>query len=229
MNYQGGIFMLGFGLLTHVCMAVEYDIRQLSDLSGWSEQMVVEHMQEFQASEDWNEGTAFYYGVFSQLINTYQLKVGCEIGIATGGHSYDILKKTNVEKLYCVDPFSPGLYPEWAARGILNLYFLRIKFRFAEFGNRVEMVRKYSQEAATLFSDGQLDFVFIDADHHYVYVIQDLEAWYPKIRSGGVIGGDDYATQWPGVPRAVNEFFQAHGLTVHTDKQEPRIWWVHKP
>jgi predicted O-methyltransferase YrrM len=216
-------------LISTPLVCTNYDVQQLTKLSGLPEQTVIQCLREFQEIEDWNESTAPYYGVFSQLINTHNLKKGCEVGIATGGHAYDILKKTTVETLYCVDPFAPELHEPLAARGILDLYFLRVKFRLSELGNRAQMIRKYSVPAAELFHDNELDFVFLDADHLYESVKQDIAVWYPKVRSGGIIGGDDYATKWPGVSQAVNEFFQARGLTINTDKNQPRIWWVQKP
>jgi len=224
-HLANALFLAGTSCLA----ATVYDMKQLSIATNLPESTVIQWMHEFQAIEEWNENTAHYYGIFSRLINTYNLKKGCEVGIATGGHSYDILKKTNVETLYCVDPFSPELFESFAARGVLDLYFHRITARFSEFGERAHMIRKYSLPAASLFADNELDFVFIDADHTYKSVQQDIQAWYAKVRNGGIIGGDDYTTKWPGVPQAVNEFFTTRGLVVNTDKNEPRIWWVHKP
>lgn len=216
-------------LINAPLVCTNYDTQLLTKLSGLPEQTVIQCLCEFQEIEVWNENTAPYYGVFSRLINAHNFKKGCEVGIATGGHAYDILKKTAVETLYCIDPFAPDLHEPFAKRGILELYFLRIQFRLSELGNRAEMIRKYSVAAAELFHDNELDFVFLDADHMYESVKQDIAAWYPKVRSGGIIGGDDYATKWPGVPQAVNEFFQSRGLVINIDNDQPRIWWVQKP
>ena len=38
---------------------------------------------------------------------------------------------------------------------------------------------------------GRNDF-YIDANHHYKECLADIEAWYPKVRSGGIISGHDY-------------------------------------
>jgi len=46
-----------------------------------------------------------------------------------------------------------------------------------------------STEACTLFSDKSLDLVFIDGNHGYSFVKQDILAWLPKIKPGGVICG----------------------------------------
>lgn len=64
-----------------------------------------------------------------------------------------------------------------------------------------------SVDAAKKYRDNSLDFVFIDASHDYDNVMADLKSWYPKVREGGMIGGDDYTDSWPGVKRAVDEFF----------------------
>jgi Methyltransferase domain len=52
-------------------------------------------------------------------------------------------------------------------------------------------VSAYSVKAAESFSDGSLDFVYIDANHTFQHVNQDLRAWYPKLRVGGLICGHD--------------------------------------
>lgn len=55
---------------------------------------------------------------------------------------------------------------------------------------------------------GMFDAVYIDAVHQYEDVKQDIAAWLPRVRKGGFIGGHDYiSAMWPGVCRAVNEWF----------------------
>jgi predicted O-methyltransferase YrrM len=73
----------------------------------------------------------------------------------------------------------------------------------------VQVHRLPSAEAALRFPDGHFDFVYIDGDHHEQKVREDLAAWGPKVRPGGIIGGDDYGLEgwWhDGVTRAVEEF-----------------------
>ena len=65
-----------------------------------------------------------------------------------------------------------------------------------------------SVEAAKLYQDKSLDFVYIDASHEYEFIKEDIIAWLPKIKIGGYIGGHDY---WPdnamfkGIPVAIKE------------------------
>lgn len=70
-----------------------------------------------------------------------------------------------------------------------------------------------STEAARLYDDASVDFVFLDADHSYEAVAADIAAWWPKVKSGGVLAGHDFAASWPGVQRAVREAFPAFGVS----------------
>jgi hypothetical protein len=65
-----------------------------------------------------------------------------------------------------------------------------------------------SLQAAKLFDDRSIDFVFIDASHEYQDVKNDICAWFPKVKRGGILAGHDYDDNWPGVKQAVNECFK---------------------
>lgn len=58
--------------------------------------------------------------------------------------------------------------------------------------DRAIMIRATSEKASEIFADGSLDFVYIDANHAYDYVVQDIELWLPKLKSGGWLCGHDY-------------------------------------
>ena len=73
--------------------------------------------------------------------------------------------------------------------------------------NLVQPMKISSVEASDKFDFKSLDFVMIDGAHDYDSVAADIDAWLPKIRSGGLIAGDDYSDSWPGVKRAVDERF----------------------
>jgi cephalosporin hydroxylase len=60
-----------------------------------------------------------------------------------------------------------------------------------------------SLQAAKLYKDSSLDFVFIDADHEYESIVADIEAWLPKVKAGGYIAGHDYP--YPPVNLAVTQ------------------------
>tara|TARA_R110000868_G_scaffold140124_2_gene355437 strand:+ start:1125 stop:1706 length:582 start_codon:yes stop_codon:yes gene_type:complete len=73
--------------------------------------------------------------------------------------------------------------------------------------NYVTPIKLSTREAYKLFADASLDFVFIDADHSYEGVLEDIQLWHPKVKTGGVLAGHDY--DWTGVKQAVIDFFVA--------------------
>ncbi len=89
--------------------------------------------------------------------------------------------------------------------------------------------RLTSSEAAPLFKDDSLDLVFIDADHTFEAVCQDIDLWYPKVRDGGILSGDDYGF-YRGVKKAVDfKFKEVKGVKLEVKTfHNKRIWSVKK-
>ena len=75
--------------------------------------------------------------------------------------------------------------------------------------------------------DGTLDFVYLDAGHDYASVLEDLQAWAPKVRPGGMLAGHDYwngsseAVPIYGVKKAVDEFARKRGVSIRVSRREP--------
>lgn len=87
-----------------------------------------------------------------------------------------------------------------------------------------------SEEAAAFMAveniHGPFDFIFIDADHSYEGVRDDIQRWWPKLKPGGVMAWHDYRhNDYPGVEKAVDEIFgpAPEGTT------EITLRWVTKP
>lgn len=71
------------------------------------------------------------------------------------------------------------------------------------------IIRAASIEAAKQVPDGSIDWCFIDMGHTYNDVIEDLDAWYPKVKKDGVICGHDFTRgTWQEVVEAVTDFFE---------------------
>lgn len=77
----------------------------------------------------------------------------------------------------------------------------------------INNIRLDSLNAAKLFKDKSVSIVFIDACHEYSCVYNDIIAWLPKIKSGGILAGHDYNHGWPGVNQAVNEIFGINNIS----------------
>ena len=91
---------------------------------------------------------------------------------------------------------------------------------------RVGAHRCTSLDAASQFADGSLDFVFLDARHSFEDAQQDLAAWWPKLRPGGLFAGHGYANS-PGVRAAVDAFVAARGLH-HAFRTSRASWLIYK-
>jgi hypothetical protein len=72
--------------------------------------------------------------------------------------------------------------------------------------------------------DASMDLVFIDSDHEYDSVIEDIKNWTPKVRKGGIICGHDYKNPaHRGVEKAVDHFFVGR---VQEIPDPAFVWWV---
>ena len=172
------------------------------------------------------------------------LLTGVEIGVAEGRFSSMMLSEERIERLWSIDPFLT--FPE---RSVYEPMLKACRLRLAPFGDRSILLVEESPGAAAKFEDGGLGFVYIDGDHSYEACLADMTAWWPKVRSGGVMSGHDYTYNGRAmcpcllkvkdgermsrrlcgkceVRRAVDEFLPLMGLKASLAGES---WWVVKP
>jgi glycosyltransferase involved in cell wall biosynthesis len=167
------------------------------------------------------------------------LDTGVEIGVENGVFARCVLDLWQGERLYLVDIWQElGDYwdvtnapaAEQAAR------LIRTVKNVAPFWEKVRVIQERSERAAQFFDEGSLDWIYLDANHEYTHVLQDLAAWLPKVKAGGVVAGHDYLDEvLPirdvptvfGVKRAVREFFAGH--EVFTTEDQFPTWYLTKP
>lgn len=89
-------------------------------------------------------------------------------------------------------------------------------------GGPSKIMRSPSTQGAKFTKNKSQDFVFIDADHSYKSVRDDIGLWLPKIKEGGLIAGHDYGGTYRGVAKAVNERFGTDNLIL--PGRRSRIW-----
>ena len=146
-----------------------------------------------------------------------------EVGVFDGDFSERIVALNEPRKLHLVDPWFTkddgtlydGPTQQFAsaqqASSTLENQYQHVVRRFADeiASGRIEVHRTLSHLAAPLFPDEHFDWIYVDASHFYDDVKVDLEAFWPKLKRGGYIAGDDYDRRgiWEhGVTRAVDEF-----------------------
>jgi hypothetical protein len=184
---------------------------------------------------------------------------GVEIGVFKGEFSKNILNNWG-GTLYMVDVWRPlGVEYEDASnhKDHIDAYQETME-SIKGLEDRGIMVRATSEVAADMFQDESLDFIFIDANHAYDFVVEDINLWFPKLKKGGVFSGHDYINMdWYndpnftpnrkdkyiytsmldgtpiyngvfGVNPAVDEFCNKHGYTPNVTKEWFGTWWFIK-
>jgi hypothetical protein len=146
-----------------------------------------------------------------------------EVGVFDGDFSERILAMNEPRELHLVDPWftkddgtlydgpTQDFKDAQAASEALQAQYQQVTTRFAReiASGRVVLHRMLSHDAAPLFPDAHFDWMYVDASHFYDDVKRDLAAFFPKLKPGGHIAGDDYGRRgiWDhGVTRAVDEF-----------------------
>jgi len=150
-----------------------------------------------------------------------------EIGVFRGHHAFSMHNICAPSELILIDPWqSPPpdvkLDYKWAKIGQMELERLYADVCYAfRHQNNVKIIRKSSLEGAALYPDGYFDWVYVDANHLYEPVMEDLRAWYPKVKKGGYLCGHDYSNaprileKGDGVYFAVNDFCKENNLEVN--------------
>lgn len=184
---------------------------------------------------------------------------GVEVGVFKGDFSKQILQSWG-GTLYMVDVWK-GLGEEYIDISNHNFHTEAYKETMDNIHgceDRGIMIRASSKVASEMFEDESLDFVFIDANHAYDFVVEDIKLWYPKLKKGGMFSGHDYILMdWYndpnfapnskdkyiytftdegqqiyngifGVNPAVDEFCESMGYKVNHTGEWFSTWWVIK-
>lgn len=154
----------------------------------------------------------------ARLFGELGFKVGAEIGVECGLYSKVLLESCHAH-LFSVDPWKAYKgYREHVSQEKLDGFYQKTKQYLSMYSGRNTIVRKFSNEAAKDFGDGTLDFVYIDGNHEFRHVVNDIADWYPKLRKGGILAGHDYirrknADYLMGVIPAVNGYCDAYNIS----------------
>ena len=169
--------------------------------------------------------------VLRGISKTGPLKV-IEIGTRWGDSVRYIAAHFPVSSYVAIDPFI--LYDTYAGDGFgevlkeqdgSEIFAATEELGRTLLGDRFQLIRLFSSEAAGDIADESANFVFVDGNHRYDFVMQDLEDYWPKVKPGGFLCGHDFFMRSedagggynePMVFEAVEAFAQAHELSVLT-------------
>lgn len=157
--------------------------------------------------------------------------VGVEIGVEFGEHALETLENLNMKKLYLIDPYC---YYDGYKEGDLGIRTENIQSDSEIFANKllkkysdkVVWIRKISDEALEDIKE-KVDFVYIDGNHEYDFVKNDIKNYSKLVKQDGIIGGHDFKS-WEengrsclfGVIEAVRDCFDMDKVKIGGD------WWT---
>lgn len=143
-----------------------------------------------------------------------------ELGVFKGEFSKFIHKNLNPKKLYLVDLFEG--YIGSGDKDGNNMEYTDLSnehtnlSNFFSGQNNVSIIKSSTTDFLKNMEDESIDLIYIDADHEYLSVVNDLSLSYSKIKHGGLICGHDYVSpRFDGVVRAVNEFCNEKKLEIN--------------
>lgn len=128
--------------------------------------------------------------------------VGVEIGVDVGAHAESLLSyNPNIKKLHLIDVWEKPIYQGYCWGRLDTKGFM----------HKISMHKMTSIEASSLpvfKGDYIFDFIYLDQFQGYDSVKFDLSAWWPKLKSGGVLGQRNYSSSNEGLMRAIDEFLE---------------------
>ena len=160
--------------------------------------------------------------------------VGAEVGVARGTNALRTLKAIpNLRTMYLIDPYKH--YPDWTSTRAKDRLFwpedLEIikkeaKNLLVSFENRIKWVFKRFEDCTSEDFD-PLDFIYIDGNHDYDFVLQDIELARKLVNKGGVVSGHDFrpasfSQDSLEVCRAVTDYCKKHDIVFSHEYED---WW----
>ena len=158
-----------------------------------------------------------------------------EIGARYGDSSERIMLALNVKSYVIVDPYdsyddyeNDGFDQVLKSRGGDSVYE-QTSSRLKPLIENLRFIRGFSSDKNVIrqLSNEKFDLIFVDGNHEFKYVLEDLENYFPMLTEGGVLCGDDFHSRskendWlgtlpvgenrPMVYEAVERFSEISGL-----------------
>jgi len=159
-------------------------------------------------------------------------KVGAEVGVERGYYSKSLLDANPGLKLYCVDAWQAYEgYRDHTRQEKLDRYYQSTVELLKPYN--VEILKGWSLDMAKKVPDNSLDFVYIDANHDFRHLIEDVDTWAKKVRKGGIVAGHDYNRKRSSiecqVKPAIDAWGYAYGIPINvTNEPDFPSWWYVK-
>ena len=183
----------------------------------------------------------------AHLFAELDFREGAEIGTDQGEYAEVLMKANEYLNLLCIDPWKAEAYqkgeqPESSEdQKFFDNRYQETVDRLSQFAN-AHIIRSTSMEVVDIVGDKTLDFVYIDGNHDFINVAQDIHHWFKKVKPGGILAGHDYvrypSRKFNHVQKVVNAYMTTYHLLpvflcTPTNKglkrDRFRSWFIVKP
>ncbi len=162
----------------------------------------------------------------AEYFNTLGFEYIVEMGVFDGHYAEILCQKNPTAEVYAIDCWQGYKgYRDHKFQSSFDKAEKTARERLKPY--KCKIIKKFSIDAVKDFDNESIDAVFIDGNHEYKYVKEDIEIWTPKVKIGGIVSGHDYYVTPSGnvgVIRAVDEYVKEHGYELKLtewDKENP--------
>ncbi len=161
-----------------------------------------------------------YRILIAKMCEQAKAKVVVEIGVYAGALSHLLAETSSLKRLYIVDPW---IWDGKFTRKHMNTVAHKVQ-KWANSTSNVTVFRTTSLNAVEKFDDGSLDFIHIDQRHGCATIKSDIIAWWPKLKIGGLISGDNY--EYPPLAKGVDELLPERELSGGGELRGVQAWRI---
>lgn len=154
----------------------------------------------------------------AEIFATLGFTLGAEVGVERGIYSEVLLKKNPELSLVSVDAWTAYTgYRDHMTQEAMDVLYEQAKERLKSYRERCMVVKGFSVDVAKDVVDESLDFVYLDGNHEFTEVVNDVASWEKKVRVGGIVSGHDYikrkgAQYLMQVPYAIHGYCEAYQI-----------------
>jgi hypothetical protein len=124
-----------------------------------------------------------------------------EIGSYTGESTSMFAASGFFEEIYAIDCSMDGEFKHKLEEFEINTRLF----------NNIKLIKDFSCNVVNDFADESIDFIYIDGNHSFEYVFNEINLYKPKIKKSGIISGHDY--NLPEVRDAVHKALGTPNIT----------------
>ena len=174
---------------------------------------------------------------FGEYLNSKNLKgIGAEVGVAYGENAESILRNWQGFGIFLIDPYDISkcdTYIDDTAAIDFDSALVHCRKRLSLYQLRTIHIRENSDTAFYLLKGMQLDFVYLDGNHHNPQITRDLNNYWSIVKEGGILCGHDYynldtPTYRCEVKDAVDKFLTTIEYKEFFVTTECTSWWIVK-